>query len=143
MTLRYILPFAAVLSLAGTAFGAENTQQFVQRRLGECNSLAPLGRYEAGDGSRFYVTLPADVYPKAPLQEAGHGATFAWISNAMPRGHVGAALAAKHCWSTFIQFNESARCIKRTPCNDTVALRAKSGLRGVPDYEVTFVVIPF
>jgi hypothetical protein len=141
MVLRAVFLSCTLLALGSGAMGSTNGV-LLDRRLAECKAIRPFARYEVADGSRIYITLPEDIYPRQPLKEAQRGATFGWISNDAPSGVAGRSLIGKRCWSTYGGFSAISRCTKRTACNASVEIRLKSAVAGIPDYQATFFVIP-
>ncbi|HYU64740.1 MAG TPA: hypothetical protein VEK36_00515 [Candidatus Paceibacterota bacterium] len=106
----------------------------LQEKIKNCNGIPNDSTIEVVDTTRKFINFPRDVYPGGNLSDlqfstVSGNATAGWISNAGPPGE--AFQATPNCWSYYYEFDGSGE----------VALRVKSKVAEIPDYQIRVKVI--
>ena len=100
------------------------------QRLAECGSLPNGSTQNVVETARMFINIPKDLYPDVNLQTTSHGATAGYISNGGPYGSAIDGQGKPNCWSYYFEFDGKG----------TVDLTSRSGMSGVPDYLIHFIV---
>jgi hypothetical protein len=100
------------------------------QRLAECGSLPNGSAQAVVETTRMFINIPKDLYPDVNLQTTSHGATAGYISNGGPYGSAIGGQGKPNCWSYYFEFDGTG----------TVDLTSRSGMSGVPDYLIHFIV---
>ncbi len=134
MNIKYILGIV-VIGLLILGVGIWHVSQSpvtstLDQRLAECKSLSNSGTQNVVETTRMFINIPKDLYPAVDLQITSHGATANYISNGGPYGNAIGAQGKSNCWSYYFEFDGTG----------TVDLVSKSGMSGIPDYTLHFVV---
>ncbi len=134
MNIRYILGIIiALLVIAGASIWYASQQpkmSALDDRIAACGSLPNGSTQNVVETTRMFINLPKDMYPNVNLQVTSNGATAGYISNGGPYGAAMGAQGKPNCWSYYFEFDGTG----------TVDLASKSGISGVPDYTIHFVV---
>jgi len=106
------------------------TSSSLDQRLAECGSLPNGSTQNVVETTRMFINIPKDLYPDVNLQTTSHGATAGYISNGGPYGSAIGGQGKPNCWSYYFGFDGTG----------TVDIASKSGMSGVPDYLIHFIV---
>ena len=134
MKIKYIVGTVIVLLLilgAGIWYVSQRqTSSLFAQRLVQCNSFPNGSTQNVVETTRMFINIPKDLYPDLNLQTTLHGATAGYISNGGPYGSAIGGQGKPNCWSYYFEFDGTG----------TVDLASKSGMSGVPDYLIHFIV---
>ena len=134
MNIKYIIGIVIVALLilsAGVWYASQPPNVSpLDQRLAVCGSLPNGSTQNVMETTRMFINIPKDLYPDVNLQTASQGATASYISNGGPYGNAIGAQDKSNCWSYYFEFDGTG----------TVDLVSKSGMGGIPDYTLHFVV---
>ncbi len=133
MNIRYISGIVIVLLVtagAGIWYVSQQPKTSLDERLAACGSFLNGSTQDVVETTRMFINLPKDAYPNVTLQVTSNGATANYISNGGPYDAEMGAPGKPNCWSYYFEFDGTG----------TVDLASKSGISGVPDYTIHFVV---
>ncbi len=106
------------------------SSQEVQNKLSACGALPNGTTTTVRNATRMYIAIPKDIYPNVNVALASNGATATWVADSGEYGAAATSTVKENCWSYYFEFDGQG----------TVDLISKSGVTGVSDYILHFIV---